>query len=265
LSVLPENQESFSIMTNERYSGRGSKQANTLGGRLYKKLYVHPARFYGDLQKEGIPNWHKRVKEYIASFPQNSRLLDLGSGPRRISKNILTFDIAHHNNLDAVGDAHHLPFRPASFDGIILQMVLEHVQHPEAVLTESHRVLKGGGKVYCEIPFLYPVHDQQDFHRWTLSGLQSLCADIGFRPIDTGVVMGPFSAITVLIRRTLSLYPKSLWGEALVDLLMGWLLWPLKHLDAWLPPATDSYVVAGGVYLIAQKHWERCQHYTISP
>ena len=41
--------------------------------------------------------------------------------------------------------------------------------------------------------------------------------------------------------------------EAAVDLLLGWLLWPLKYLDRWLPSAPDAYMVAGGIYVIGTK------------
>lgn len=50
----------------------------------------------------------------------------------------------------AVGE--HLPFEDASFDGIICFEVLEHVQDPEAVVREFHRVLKPGGQAVISVP-----------------------------------------------------------------------------------------------------------------
>jgi SAM-dependent methyltransferase len=239
------------MITTKRYSGRSARFANTLLGRLYHTLYIHPSQFYGDLQHEGILNWHARIKAFVHSFPREALVLDIGSGARRITDRVLALDISYAPTLDLIGDAHHLPLRDASLDGVVLQMVLEHVAHPEQVLQEVYRVLKPGGRMYCEVPFLFPVHDRIDYRRWTPEGLAHLCKP--FATVETGVCMGPFSALSAFIRRLLTLYAPSLYIEAAVDLLLGWLLWPLKYLDRWLPAAPDAYMVAGGIYVVGTK------------
>jgi SAM-dependent methyltransferase len=50
----------------------------------------------------------------------------------------------------AVGES--LPFRDNSFDVIISLEVLEHVEHPAAVLREVFRILKPGGWFYLTCP-----------------------------------------------------------------------------------------------------------------
>jgi SAM-dependent methyltransferase len=239
------------MITSERYSGRSARFANGLLGRIYRKLYVHPSRFYGDLQHEGITNWHQRIKSFVKSFPHDALLVDLGSGSRQIAKNVLALDIKFSPTLSAVGDGHHLPFKSESIDGVILQMILEHVINPREVLAEVRRILKRGGRIYCEVPFLFPIHDRTDYSRWTVEGLTYICSI--FEPIETGVCIGPFSALSALIRRAFTLYAPSLCMEAAIDLILGWLLWPLKYLDQWLPTMPDSQVVAGGIYFIGAK------------
>lgn len=60
------------------------------------------------------------------------------------------------NGLDAdqivcgLGEA--IPFPDASFDIVCSFQVLEHVQNPYRVLSESWRVLKPGGILYCDAP-----------------------------------------------------------------------------------------------------------------
>jgi SAM-dependent methyltransferase len=53
------------------------------------------------------------------------------------------------------GDAHVLPLRDASVDGVIALEVLEHVDDPDRVLAEASRVLKPGGSLCVAVPTSY--------------------------------------------------------------------------------------------------------------
>lgn len=238
-------------MSEQRYTGRRARFSGTLLGRLYEAVYVHPTRFYGDLQHRGIANWHAAVDGFLRSFPKDARLVDVGSGSRRIAPNVQTLDIAPSPGLDFVADAQALPFADESIDGLIVQMLLEHVEDPRKVVAEAWRVLKPGGRIYCEVPFLFPVHARQDFRRWTLQGLGQLCA--AFEAVETGACIGPFSALSALLRRHLSAYGPNVYAEAALDLMLGWALSPLKWLDRLLPAPADAHMTAGGLYLIGQK------------
>jgi SAM-dependent methyltransferase len=71
----------------------------------------------------------------------------------------------------AVVDGHHLPFCSEAFHGVWIQAVLEHVLEPHVIAAEIYRVLKNGGLVYSEIPFMQQVHEgAYDFSRFSLSG-----------------------------------------------------------------------------------------------
>lgn len=45
-----------------------------------------------------------------------------------------------------------LPFVDCEFDGAVLDNVLEHLERPEPLLGEVHRVLKAGGKLVAGVP-----------------------------------------------------------------------------------------------------------------
>lgn len=51
-----------------------------------------------------------------------------------------------------VTSAEKLPFPHKKFNFVLCSEVLEHVVNPEKVLTECHRVLKKGGKLYLIVP-----------------------------------------------------------------------------------------------------------------
>jgi uncharacterized protein YbaR (Trm112 family) len=91
-------------------------------------------------------------------------------------------------------DSHDLPFDNETFDGAIVQAVLEHVVDPRRCVEEIHRVLKPQGLVYAETPFVQQVHmGGYDFTRFTHSGHRRLFRNFG--EIASGPVCGPGMAL----------------------------------------------------------------------
>lgn len=71
-----------------------------------------------------------------------------------------------------VGDIHKLPYKDNFFDFIICSEVIEHVQNPDAVVSEFKRVLKKGGIVLVTTPnILNPaelIHNLKHFIMWLI-------------------------------------------------------------------------------------------------
>jgi phosphatidylethanolamine/phosphatidyl-N-methylethanolamine N-methyltransferase len=55
-----------------------------------------------------------------------------------------------------VGDARRLPYDDATFDAVVLHLILAVTPHPERVLAEAARVLRRGGRVLILDKFLRP-------------------------------------------------------------------------------------------------------------
>lgn len=88
--------------------------------------------------------------------------------------------IAHREIIAANYPEHNwlsLPFADASFDCIVSDMVLEHVEgDPRLAVKESCRLLKAGGYLILTTNFLYPGHGSPyDYWRFTAEGLHNLC------------------------------------------------------------------------------------------
>lgn len=129
----------------------------------------------------------------------SGRVLDVGSGERRLSTTTVNLDIESHGHVDVIADAHRLPFVDRSFDLVVCQEVLEHVVDPPTVVAEIRRVLRDGGLAFVQAPFLEPFHgDPDDFQRYTLSGLRRLMA--AFEIVESGVSAGLFSAAAFGVR-----------------------------------------------------------------
>jgi SAM-dependent methyltransferase/uncharacterized protein YbaR (Trm112 family) len=110
------------------------------------------------------------------------------------SLDIIESDVSFGPKTQIILDAHDIPFQAETFDCVIAQAVLEHVVDPQQCVSEIYRVLKPGGFVYSEIPFMQQVHGgAYDFTRYTLSGHRRLFRK--FEQLKAGAVAGPGTAL----------------------------------------------------------------------
>ena len=98
-----------------------------------------------------------------------------------------------------------LPFKDASYHGVLLINVLEHIFEYRQLLLESARILRPQGKIVIVVPFLFPYHPSpQDFHRYTGTALERALSISGFSQISVVPLgAGVFSARAVLLERLL--------------------------------------------------------------
>ncbi|TSC72509.1 MAG: methyltransferase family protein [Parcubacteria group bacterium Gr01-1014_70] len=70
-----------------------------------------------------------------------------------------------------------LPYADNSFDVVIADQILEHVEgDPQEAVDEIHRVLKPGGIAIITSVFMYPAHwGPKDMWRFSPDGLRYLC------------------------------------------------------------------------------------------
>lgn len=114
------------------------------------------------------------------------KVLDIGAGDRHIMETLgnveqyVSIDIIPRDRPTIVADAHYLPFTDDIFDVVIARALLEHVEDEQKVVAEASRILKPGGLFLFSAPFLYPIHDAVDHHRFTIYSLRSLAERHGF-------------------------------------------------------------------------------------
>jgi SAM-dependent methyltransferase len=121
-----------------------------------------------------------------------------------------------------VADGHFLPFADGAFDGVWIQAVLEHVLCPQDVVDQIHRVLRPGGIVFADTPFMQQVHEGAwDFTRFTASGHRWLFRAFG--EIESGTVGGPGMAAIWSIRYLVRALTRSDKLATALSLLFFWL------------------------------------------
>ncbi|MFO7906249.1 MAG: methyltransferase domain-containing protein, partial [Pirellulaceae bacterium] len=70
------------------------------------------------------PNNHLRA--FMARASENSIVVELGSGARRLSASTLNLDLFAFPNVDAMADVKSTPLRDESVDYVVIDTVLEH-------------------------------------------------------------------------------------------------------------------------------------------
>lgn len=103
--------------------------------------------------------------------------LDVGCGRRaRIEPNCLYLEVYPSPSADIVMEpACRYPIASESLDGIGCFAVLEHVERPWEAAAEFRRMLKPGGKIFIDWPFLQPVHGYPShYYNATREGLRQM-------------------------------------------------------------------------------------------
>lgn len=122
---------------------------------------------------------HKYDQIALKIIEQSDMVLDCGSGRKDVSfANLVQCEVVEYPNVDVLAVNQALPFQDACFDAVLSLDVLEHVDQPFDCAAELLRVLKPGGKIYCNVPFLqrehgYPHH----YFGMTRMGIRRLFGD----------------------------------------------------------------------------------------
>ena len=198
-----------------------------------------------------------RFVQELKKMTDRPRVLIIGSGEKGAGTDTLweDKDIERHgvdiyvsDSVDAVCDAHYLPFESNSYDGIWIQAVLEHVVEPNSVVSEIYRVLNVNGVVYAETPFMQQVHEgAYDFTRYTVLGHRYLFKK--FHAIEFGGNKGPEIVLAWAFRYFVWSITRSRKLARILGLVFGMLMRPF----AYLVSSKSMHDASSGVFFLGFK------------
>lgn len=198
--------------------------------------------------------WRNHLAKVLDKYPVGASIVELGSGCRRIRSDVKNVDLFSFPNVDIVADISSIPLKSETVDLIVLDSVLEHIADPQKVVSEAHRLLVAGGKLFINCPQVFPYHGYPaHFQNFTRDGLRHLLRDFSSCEIQT--TLGPMSA---WINFTAESFAVIVAGErglgyivakALAMLPIFW----LKYLDAFFSRMERSHRIAGMLCAIAVK------------
>jgi SAM-dependent methyltransferase/uncharacterized protein YbaR (Trm112 family) len=180
----------------------------------------------------------------------------LGHGVKELLKyptiELIESDVSFGPRTTIILDAHNIPFKSQTFDGVIVQAVLEHVVDPYACVEEMHRVLKDDGVIYAETPFMQQVHGRQyDFTRFSHLGHRRLYRK--FSLIEDGAACGPGMALSWSWMYFLNSFSDSKPIRSFLRVFGIVSSFYLKYLDYFLLKKTGALDAASSYYFMGRK------------
>jgi len=168
------------------------------------------------------------------------RVADLGAGwgpyHRELTEcTVVSLDQAMTPVIQVVGSTLTLPFKDASFSGVMLTETLEHVPTPAIALAEASRILEPQGWLYLTTPQMWPLHyEPHDYYRFTRYGLIYLLNRQQLAVVALESIGGLYTFVFTRL------------GEKLVKLLITLLGW-LPRRWRW---AVATILMAPGQYFL---------------
>lgn len=194
----------------------------------------------------------------LAKALPNELFMDLGCGRRAVTlDNVLYVEVYPSVSADLIVEPIcRYPIRDGALSGIGCFAVLEHTRQPWLVVQEMRRMLKPGGQVFIDWPFLQPVHGYPShFFNATREGLTSIFEDEGFK-VDlafTGAHQtAAYTIQWILSRFAHHLSDPELRHEFAQMTVSDMVSMPQQHERWWkflnaLPPAAFAELAAGNM------------------
>lgn len=125
------------------------------------------------------------IRAYLEGLKIDGIAVDWGSGAKPVKNYVkgsaqwLTIDNNPKANPDKLWDITKTIKLSSLYDHAFCMEVLEHVTDPQAVMNNISNNLDEKGTLHLSVPFLFPIHGDEDYWRFTPKGLEVLTSRAG--------------------------------------------------------------------------------------
>ncbi len=195
------------------------------------------------------------IHRLISELSDDCLAINIGAGRTRFPR-MVNLDVGYVEGINIVGFGSELPFKTESVSLVLMQEVLEHVDVFQDLLNEVYRVLKPGGKIYCQVPFQIGFHPgPSDYWRFSRQALEFLfkLPEWQIEKLETSLGHGSgFYRIAVeFLAVTASCVHHKIYIP--VKALAAILLYPFKIFDLVTDRSPEKDRIPGGYFCVAIK------------
>ena len=175
-------------------------------GILFSKirsLALEANAFFATPEERRVGLWWLNSPKFNRLYAERRTgvtVVDLGCGPpsKRApvrdeagAENYLGIDYDIENKPDLAADVAHMPFADGALDLARSFSLFEHTYNYKESIDDVYRVLRPGGSLFIQVPFLLEFHGfPSDYYRFSHVALQRILEDAGFKMVDYDIEWG---------------------------------------------------------------------------
>jgi SAM-dependent methyltransferase len=202
------------------------------------------------------PKIKEAVHRLLNQIGSGGRGLNVGAGSSQLHPALINVDIVPGPTVEVCASVELLPFPDETFDLVVSQELLEHVRDPFQAMQGMKRVLKKGGVIYCQVPFIIGYHPgPTDFWRFTRQGIRELVEKSNLECLEVDLAVGAGTGFYRIAVEFLAVFA-SRFASLLYLPAKGafaLILYPLKWLDTFLSQSPEVDRIPGGYLVIARR------------
>jgi len=220
--------------------------------QLWRGLFVN--KVYATHNRS--PKIREAVHRLLTQIGSGGRGLNVGAGSSQLHPALINVDLVPGPTIDVCASVERLPFPDEVFDLVVSQELLEHVRDPLRAMQEMRRVLKKGGTVYCQVPFIIGYHPgPTDFWRFTREGVRELVERANLECSEVTMAVGAGTGFYRIAVEFLAVFASRFVSVLYAPTkgICALLFYPLKWLDPFLSRSPEVDRIPGGYLVIARR------------